>query len=380
MTSRSSATPSASRCGSPRSRRTTQAAPGPRPASGERDQHGALALAQVVAGRLAGLRPGRRTRRARRRAAGTPHRAAGRSAEHAASSRAVARRPAPRRAAAAARRCTSRSCSGATRSARSTEPPPMRLLEQVEVLPGHQLGAHLVEHRPGRGAAPRPGSPQPASSSSAQARHRSPSRIAPPAPNASAVAAPAAAAVQRREPAVRRGRPRRVSRAVHDVVVDQRAGVQQLERRRRRRRCRSPSGTARRRASPSSRSRAAAACPRQDELADARRLTSPRSSPTASVEVPCRSMKPVRTSARAARQVLGRVHGGQHRLGTPLRRVICGRTCASIQAADGQSAITTIDGLTPAVLRRARDRSASCWPPVAARYSFEFFPPEDRRG
>ena len=159
----------------------------------------ALALAQVVAGRLAGL---------------------GRVAEHAehvvaqlerlAERQAVApsRPPAGRRrragerahrAAAGARRCTWRSCSGSPVRARSTRccraGPAAGRLEHVEVLPAHQLGAHQVEDRPGRGRASAGSGPRSRSSSSHQARQRSPARIA------AAVAEP-----------VRRRRPSRCSR------------------------------------------------------------------------------------------------------------------------------------------------------------------------
>ena len=66
---------------------------------------------------------------------------------------------------------------------------------------------------------------------------------------------------------VRGGRPRRVSRAVHHVVVDQRGGLEELQRRRRvRRSARRPARP--RRASPSSRTPAAAACRRAISAVD----------------------------------------------------------------------------------------------------------------
>ncbi len=71
------------------------------------------------------------------------------------------------------------------------------------------------------------------SSSSAHDRQRSPSRIAAPTPNALGRAEPLVAAVQRREAPVRRGHAATRVAAVHDVVVDERAGLQQLERGRR---------------------------------------------------------------------------------------------------------------------------------------------------
>ena len=139
----------------------------------------------------------------------------------------------------------------------------MRLLEQVEVLPGHQLGAHPVEDRLARAA--RAARRQPAAGVAArrdQDRHRSPSRIAARRRRSrSGEPRQPSPAVQRGEPAVRRGLPAPGVAAVHDVVVDQRAGLEELERgrgghdaRRRPRR--------RRRASPSSRTPAAAACRR----------------------------------------------------------------------------------------------------------------------
>ena len=89
----------------------------------QRDQHGPLALDQVVAGGLAGRPPGRRTRRAGRRAAGTPRRAAARTRSAPRASRRW-RRPARRRRAAAARWSTSRTCSAAPSSPVSTSARP----------------------------------------------------------------------------------------------------------------------------------------------------------------------------------------------------------------------------------------------------------------
>ena len=72
----------------------------------------------------------------------------------------------------------------ATRSERSTEAPPARLLEQVEVLTGHQLDPHTVVDRLGRQQALRR---QRSLDSiwSAQTSARSPSRIAAPDPKSS---------------------------------------------------------------------------------------------------------------------------------------------------------------------------------------------------
>ena len=107
-TVRSAATPSGARCGSPRCRRTVAACTGSASVQRERDEHGPLALAQVVPGGLAGRRRvaedaqhvvAELERLAQRHAVGGVGRGQlGR-----------ARRPAPRPGAAAARWCTSRS-------------------------------------------------------------------------------------------------------------------------------------------------------------------------------------------------------------------------------------------------------------------------------
>ena len=81
----------------------------------EGDEHRALALDQVVAGRLARRPPGRRTPRAGRRAAGTPRPAAGRSGRAARAARAWPRRG-RRRCGSGARWSTWRTCSAAPSS------------------------------------------------------------------------------------------------------------------------------------------------------------------------------------------------------------------------------------------------------------------------
>ncbi len=118
-TSRSASTPSASR-----PRVAEQAPDEPRACAGrgalerQRDEHGALALAQVVAGRLARLRGVAEDARGRRRAAGTPRRAAARTREYAASRLGAGAGQRGRRGAAGARPCTWRSCSGPPAGAR----------------------------------------------------------------------------------------------------------------------------------------------------------------------------------------------------------------------------------------------------------------------
>ena len=189
-------------------RRGGGAAAPPAPASARStavgDQDRPLALAQVVAGGLAGLRPGRRTRPGRRRAAGTPRPAAARSAVYDAMRR---RRRAPARA---PPRCSGRSIGVLRRLVANHPHRPLhrataaRLLEQVEVLPGHQLGAHHVVDRLGPHQRRRRAGRRTCSSSSAHDRHRSPSRIAAPTPKASCEPSHVAAAVERREPPVRR--------------------------------------------------------------------------------------------------------------------------------------------------------------------------------
>ena len=152
-----------------------------------------------------------------------------------------------------------------TRSARSQRrrAAAAGLLEHVEVLAGHQLGPHRVEHRPGR-AGPsaleaaawrtarrsRPGRGHRAGS---PPRRRSGSRVA----------GPAALLVQRREPPVHGGPAAAGVATVHHVVVDQAAAWQQLQRRPRRSTISRAVGARRRRASPSSRRPGAAACRRE---------------------------------------------------------------------------------------------------------------------
>ena len=121
MTSRSSATPSSSSSGSPRWRSTTARWAGGAEPLELGDQHGALALAQVVAGRLAGLV---RVAEDAEDVVAQLERLAERQAvrREPGQQLGAARRPAPPRAAAGARPCTSPSCSGPPAGARSTSP------------------------------------------------------------------------------------------------------------------------------------------------------------------------------------------------------------------------------------------------------------------
>ena len=160
--------------------------PGPASArsSAVRDQHGALALAQVVAGRLAGLRPGRRTRRARRRAAGTPRRAAARTPSTPRAAPGSAPASAPPSCSGPLDRVLRRLVARSRAMARAAEPPPRACSSRSRYCPA--ISSVRIRSKTGwpRSSASA-GSPLPANSSSAQDRHRSPSRIAAPVPNAS---------------------------------------------------------------------------------------------------------------------------------------------------------------------------------------------------
>ena len=106
-----------------------------------------------------------------------------------------------------------------------------RLHLHVEVLAGHHELAHVVVDRAGG----RRRAPARANSASAHDSSRSPSRIAPAAPNTSGSPVHARRAMQRGERRVRGRIAAAGVRSVHQVVVDERAAVQQLEARRRRR-------------------------------------------------------------------------------------------------------------------------------------------------
>ena len=195
------------------------------------DQHRALALDEVVARPACRWRTGRRTRRAGRRAAGTPRRAAARTRVSSHQLRRAARRPASRRCAAAARWSTSRTCSAAPSSPRRRRRPPRACTETSRNWPAITSAAAPVEdverrHRPGRAAA-RSGAAARRTSSAAGRRAGSPrTRRTARGRRASRRARCSAsnAAVRRRPAAAGVG-------GVHVVVVHQRAGVQQLERR-----------------------------------------------------------------------------------------------------------------------------------------------------
>ena len=79
-------------------------------------------------------------------------------------------------------------------------------------------------------------------SSSVHCRHRSPARIAPPSPKRSARTGPAGLAVQGRERPVGGGLAAPGVAAVHDVVVQERGGLEELHRRGHRRTSASESG------------------------------------------------------------------------------------------------------------------------------------------
>ena len=169
------------------------------------DQHGALALAQVVAGRLPGLLPGRRRRRAGRRATGTPRRAAARRRSRPASSDGAgagqrARRACSGRLDRVLRALVPDRPAGPARPSRPGRPAPARAGPGT-ARPSARC-ASRSKTRPARGPARRRSSPLPVSSSSHQTRHRSPSRIAAPAGRTRPGSpAPARAAVQRRRSA-----------------------------------------------------------------------------------------------------------------------------------------------------------------------------------
>ncbi len=226
------------------------------------DQHRALALAQVVAGRLAGLR---------RVAEDAEHVVA--QLERLAERQPVARSSAASSAAAAPASAPAEVQRLLDRVLRALVPdhatgplqralrPPAGhgLLEHVEVLPGHELGAHLVEDPLARGRGPPAARPLPVKQLVAPrpgtGRRQDRAGQAEPL----AVAGPAAAPVQGGEAPVDRRRAAPGVGVVHDVVVDQGGGLEELQRGGRRD-DRLAVGRRRRRASPSSRRPGAAAC------------------------------------------------------------------------------------------------------------------------
>ena len=204
----------------------------PRRGSGvqrQRHQHRPLALDQVVAGRLAGHlgvaeHPEQVVAQLERLAQRQPERGRAPRAP------AAGPRPGRRRRAAGARWSTSRTCSAApsSRSRRRPGRGPAR----------RRPGTARPSPRCGTGRrrpSPAPIRSQPEARSGGAARRprsssRSPSRIAAAAPYCVGVAAPAGPPVRGLERPVRRGAAAPGVGGVHEVVVDQRAGVQQLER------------------------------------------------------------------------------------------------------------------------------------------------------
>ncbi len=173
------------------------------------------------------VRSGRRTRRARRRAAGRPRRAE----DHTRCMPRAAPATRPRAAPPISSGCSTEYFALLKRitcRADSTVPSPPRLLQHVEVLPAHSCVRIRSYVGRARNSAPPEGRSASASRRSRPGA-RSPSRIAPAArtPRTGRATRP------------RRGGPRTVggwtvargvSRVVHQVVVDQRGRLEQLER------------------------------------------------------------------------------------------------------------------------------------------------------
>ena len=102
--------------------------------------------------------------------------------------------------------------------------------DDVEVLPAEHLGADVGPHPLHPVAASPEAGPTPATMSSAHTSERSPSRIAADRPNCSAEPCQRAAAMQLGEMHVCGGHTAPGGGVVDDVVVHQRAGVQQFQR------------------------------------------------------------------------------------------------------------------------------------------------------
>jgi hypothetical protein len=103
-----------------------------------------------------------------------------------------------------------------------------RLLEQVEVLPRHEFGAHLVVDALGRGELLcRKAAGEELLVRPRQAQVTQQDR----GPHAEGLggAEPFRPAVQHREAVMGRGHPAAGVGAVHDVVVDERAGLQEFQ-------------------------------------------------------------------------------------------------------------------------------------------------------
>ena len=302
--------------GSPRPARSCAACAGVARSSGHRDEHRPLALAQVVAGRLAGV--GRVAEHAEHVVAQLERLAErqavrGRSVVEQLGPR---RRPGCRRAAAAARRCTWRTCSGSRAGrARRTSPTAAcssrsRYCPAISSVRIRSKTGLAAQQRPRRRARTR------RSSSSDQDRHRSPSRIAPrrrrtPRGSRASRAARCRAANRR----CADGCPRRVSLPSITSSWIRARGLEQLERGRRTVTISARRRPRRRRASPSSRRPAAAACRRASRSLRAS-IRGARSSPTPSRTSVLAGQEVVEGLVDAAAQVLG----VERRAGRPSRR------------------------------------------------------------
>ena len=197
---------------------------------GQRDQHGALALAQVVPGWFAG----------RRRVTEDPQHVI------AELERLTQRQPVPL---VRAVEVAARPGQGGAELQRPQHAVPGALVldhppgprhrpataglpQQIQILPTHQLGAHRIEDRPGPD--------QPLSGQAAAEEHllrptqtQLTDQDRRPRTERLPVTVPPRRLVHRGEPPVRRRPPPPDVAAVHDVVVDDRARLEQLQRRRR---------------------------------------------------------------------------------------------------------------------------------------------------
>ena len=188
----------------------------------DRDERRRLALAEVVAHRLAGDRRSRRTRRACRRGAGTPHPSAGRSPRARRRARRSGRR-ARRRDAAAARPCTSPTCRSRCGGRSAASVRAVAVPTRSSDWPTHSSMRSSSKIVCAASGAPR-------RSMSAYTSAKSPMRIAMPSPKRRAGPAPRLVFVLAGELAVHGVAAAAGLGAVHDVVVHEREGVHELER------------------------------------------------------------------------------------------------------------------------------------------------------
>ncbi len=338
----------------------------------QRDQHGALALDQVVAGGLAG---GRRVAEDPEQVVAELERLAQRQPERRQLGQRLRRRrrPARRRAGAGARWSTSPTCSAAPSSPWSTSAWPRACTETSRNCPAITSLRHRSKHVEGgrdlgRRAA-RSGAAARRTRRAAGRRAGSP----PAAPYCSGSPRQPRAAVLGLEGAVRGRAAAAAVGGVHEVVVDQRAGVQQLQRGARRGPPRPRRRARRRRGGPTSRTTRGTSC-RRPPTSGPRPAAGTASGPSGRSRSACSSRKASerglhpRAGSRPGPTPHSRRLGDRVSLTPRAVRWIAVRSGPAIRRLGARDA--TRRGPSIRELLDRGDRS----------FSFEFFPPKDEAG